>query len=61
MRDGVVDVQQVQLVAFGHFGHVGGERERIGRVLEQRVVSGTTTWWNERFGTASERRDGIAA
>ena len=37
MRDGVVDVQQVQVVALGHFGHARGQRQRVGRVLEQRV------------------------
>ena len=38
VRDGVVHVQQVELVALGDFGHARGEREAVGRVLEERVV-----------------------
>ncbi len=35
---GVVDVQQVEPLEAGDLGHLRGERERVGRVLEERVV-----------------------
>src|SRR6202035_4623578 len=36
--DGVVDVQHVEAVVARHLDHLGGERQRIGRVLEERVT-----------------------
>ena len=38
VRDGVVNVEQVERVELGDLGHAGGEREVVGRVLEERVV-----------------------
>ena len=38
VRDGVMHVQEVERVELGDFGHAGGEREVIGRVLEERIV-----------------------
>ena len=38
MRDGVVDVQQVEVVALRHLGHARRQRQAVRRVLEQRVV-----------------------
>jgi len=38
MRDGVVDVEEVELVIGGDFGHARGEGEVVGRVFEERVV-----------------------
>ena len=37
MRDGVVDVENVERFGFEDFQHFGGERERVGRVVEERV------------------------
>ena len=37
MRDGVVHVQHVEVVALGHLRHARGQRQAVGRVLEQRV------------------------
>ena len=37
MRDGVVDVQQIQLVGLRHFGHARRQREAIGRILKKRI------------------------
>ena len=36
--DGVMDVQEVERVELGDFGHAGGEGEIVGRMLEERVV-----------------------
>ena len=36
--NGVVNVQQVELVGLGDVGHARGEGEAVGRVLEERIV-----------------------
>ena len=36
--DGVMHVQQIQTVGFGHIHHARRQRQAIGRVLEQRIV-----------------------
>ena len=38
MRNGIVDVQQVQIVVVSHFRHARRQRKTIGRILEQRIV-----------------------
>ena len=38
MRNGVVHVQQVEPRGFGHFQHFHGERKRVGRVIEERII-----------------------
>ncbi len=38
VRDGVVDVEEIERVELGDFGHAGGEGEVVGWVLEERVV-----------------------
>ena len=38
MRNGVVHVQQVEPGGIGDFEHLYGESQRIGRVLEERIV-----------------------
>src|ERR1035437_9959469 len=38
MRYGVMDVEQVERVELGHFGHAGGEREIVRWMLEERVA-----------------------
>ncbi len=38
MRDGVMHVQQVEIVVFRHFRHARGQRQAVGRVLKQRIV-----------------------
>ena len=38
VRDGVVDVEEVERVELGDLGHAGGEGEIVGGVLEERVV-----------------------
>ena len=36
--DGVVNVQEVELVVFGHLGHAGGQSEIVRRVLEEGII-----------------------
>jgi hypothetical protein len=36
--NGVVDMEQVELVELGNLRHAGSQREIVGRMLEQRVV-----------------------
>lgn len=38
MRNRVMDVQQIQLVAIGDIRHPRSQRQAIGRVLKQRVI-----------------------
>src|SRR5581483_12506737 len=38
VRDGVVDVQQVEMIDLGDLGHARGQREAVRRVLKQRVA-----------------------
>ena len=38
MRDGVMDVQQVEVVGLGHLRHARRQRQAIGRILKQRIV-----------------------
>src|SRR5581483_1032920 len=38
MRDGVMHVQQVEPVNLRHLGHARGQRQIVGRVVEQRIV-----------------------
>ena len=38
VRDGVVDVEQIELVVVGDLGHARGEREVVGRELKERVI-----------------------
>jgi len=40
VRNGVVYVQQVEVEVSGDLGHLGGQRQRVRRVLEQRVAVG---------------------
>src|SRR5262245_38196021 len=37
MRNCVVNVEDIQLLRLGNFGHAGGEGETIGRKLEERI------------------------
>src|SRR6201984_2725034 len=39
VRDGVVDVEQVQRFGFEYLEHFGGESQGVGRVVEERVGS----------------------
>ncbi len=36
--NGVVNVKQVELVIFGHFGHARGQGEIVRRVLEEGII-----------------------
>ena len=38
MRNRVVDVQQIEIVAFGDLRHARRERQAIRRVVKQRIV-----------------------
>ena len=38
MRDGVVHMQQVERVNVGHLRHPRGQRQIIGRIVEQRIL-----------------------
>ena len=38
MGDRVVDVQQVELIPFGHFSHARCQRQAVWRVLKERIV-----------------------
>ena len=38
MRDGIVDVQQVEAFVGRHVVHLRGQRQRVGRMVEQRIV-----------------------
>ncbi len=38
MRDGVVHVQQVEVVTKHHLVHADGQRQVVGRILEQRIA-----------------------
>ena len=38
VRDGVVDVEEIERVELGDLGHARGEGEVVGRVLEERIV-----------------------
>ena len=38
VRNGVVHVQQIELVTLGHFRHARRQRQAVGRILEQRIV-----------------------
>ncbi len=37
MRNGIVDVQQIERGFLGHLQHFGGEGQSVGRVIEERV------------------------
>jgi hypothetical protein len=39
VRDSVVDVEEVELVCFGHFGHAGCQGETVGLVLKEGIVA----------------------
>ncbi len=39
MRDGVMDVEEVEASVFGDLGHFGGEGEGVGRMIEERIGS----------------------
>ena len=38
MRDGVMYVQQIEIVALRDLGHARRQRQQVGRVLEQRIA-----------------------
>ena len=52
MRDGVVNVEEIERIELGDFGHAGGEGEIVGRVFKERVV---------RDGDLMEANIGFAA
>ena len=37
MRNGVVHVEKIESDAFRHFGHFGGERQGVGRMVEEGI------------------------
>jgi len=37
MRNGVVDVKEVERFGFEHFEHFCGERQSVGRMVEERI------------------------
>ena len=53
MRNRVVNVQQIEVVAFGDIRHARRERQAIRRVLEQRIVG------NFHFVVVDARNAGI--
>jgi hypothetical protein len=58
MWNRVVDMQEVELMTHRHFGHTGGEREAVGRVLEQRVA-GDLDLMVVNVGSVEAEPDGI--
>ena len=55
VRNRVVDVQQIEVVGFGHVHHARGQRQAIGRILKQRIVG------NLDLVIVNARRAGIEA
>ena len=37
MRDGVMNVKQIKILAFGHGRHLGCQRQRVWLVLKERI------------------------
>src|SRR5579859_609526 len=38
MRNGVMHVQQIQIISVGYFGHARCQGKAVGRILEQRII-----------------------
>ena len=58
MRNGIVNVQQIQLMTFSHFCHARRQRETVRRILEQRI-SGDLHFVIEDAGSVRIQADRI--
>ncbi len=58
MRDGIVNMEKIQIVQLGNFGHAGSERKIVGRIVKKRV-SGNLDLVIMNVGLGASQADGL--